>query len=168
MDRSNASTCPLAFRSAAGLNLEEVCDVPKEARSTERSGASTDPSWLMSGVREIVQAPELVVVKLQLVARVKGMEGIERMNLTTPLVPKLSEIVKVLEKMVAPVVAFTAVTLTVPVRVMAVVSSERLAVKVIVTSSKVAVLLREIGMIVFGVAVWVEGRAIVVLGSADV
>jgi hypothetical protein len=157
----------LAFRSAAGLYLGEVCDDPNDARSTERSGASTDPSWLMSGVLETVQAPELVVVKLQLVARVKGVEGIERMNLTTPLVPKLSEIVNVLEKMVAPVVAFTAITLTVPVSVMVVVSSERLAVKVIVTSSKVTVLLREIGMIVFVVAVWVEGRAIV-LCSADV
>jgi hypothetical protein len=99
---------------------------------------------LRSGVLVTRQVAVLVVVTVQLAASMNGTDGMLSTKFRLPLVEKDRLIVRVLEKIIPPVVLFTAVMVTVALRVLAVVSIVTVPEIVTVTPSKLMVLLKEV------------------------
>lgn len=138
------STCPLALRSAAGFHLAVPGVEPKAKASMDASMMSTVPSWFRSGVLVTMQLAGLPTLTVQLAASINGTAGMLSTNFRLLLIAKERLKVKVLEKIVAPVVLLTSVRVTVALKVLAVVSTVIVPDTFTVTPSKLIVWLNDV------------------------
>ncbi len=136
------STLPLASRSAAGFQLGLVGVLCQAAPMAEASIMSTVPLWSMSGSLDTIQLAVPVTMMRQSTVRVKGATGTARSSLVLMLELKDRVIVKFFDRIVTPEVLFTTLTEAVPVSVPVVALTLRLIELVMVTPSKLTVVLR--------------------------
>ena len=99
---------------------------------------------MRSGVLVTRQVAVLLVVMVQLAASMNGTDGTSSTKFRLPLIEEDRLMVMVFEKITPPVVLFTAVMVTVALRVLAVVSIVIVPETVTVTPSKLMVLLKGI------------------------